>query len=89
MKNLSSILNICPSEKSALPEKLAPPLAFSEKAVPSHHLENPLWNSLIIHEENTKEIMTCIKEFVYLIQNHADLYKLYVFSLNIIHLFIT
>jgi hypothetical protein len=30
---------------------------------------------LIIHEENTKEIMT-VKEFVYLIQNHADLYKL-------------
>jgi hypothetical protein len=31
--------------------------------------------SLIIHEENTKEIMS-VKEFVYLIQNHADLYKL-------------
>ena len=27
--------------------------------------------SLIIHEENTKEIMT-VKEFVYLMQNHAD-----------------
>jgi hypothetical protein len=34
-----------------------------------------LWNSLIIHEENTKEIMS-VKEFVYLIQNHAHLHKL-------------
>jgi hypothetical protein len=30
---------------------------------------------LIIDEENTKEIMS-VNEFVYLIQNHADLHKL-------------
>ena len=30
--------------------------------------------ALIIHEENTKEIMS-VKEFVYLILNHADLPK--------------
>ena len=30
-----------------------------------------LWNSLIIHEENTNEIM------IVKIQNHADLYKLH------------
>jgi hypothetical protein len=29
----------------------------------------------MIHEENTKEIMS-VKEFVYLIQIHADLHKL-------------
>ena len=29
--------------------------------------------SLIIHEENTNEIMT-VKEFVYLMQNHADIH---------------
>jgi hypothetical protein len=34
-----------------------------------------LRNALIIYEENTKEIMS-VKEFVYLIQNHADLHKL-------------
>jgi hypothetical protein len=34
-----------------------------------------LWKALIIHEENTKEMMS-VKEFVYLIQNHADLRKL-------------
>jgi hypothetical protein len=33
------------------------------------------WNSTYC--ENTKEIMS-VKEFVYLIQNHADLHKLYV-----------
>ena len=32
---------------------------------------------LIIYEENTKDI---VKEFVYLIQNHADLHKLYKFN---------
>jgi hypothetical protein len=30
---------------------------------------------LIIHEENTKEIMG-VKEFVYVIQIHVDLHKL-------------
>ena len=34
-----------------------------------------LKNSLIIHEENTKEIMG-VKESVYVIQIHVDLYKL-------------
>ena len=35
-----------------------------------------MWKTgLIIHEENTKEMMS-VKEFVYLIQNHADLHKL-------------
>jgi hypothetical protein len=29
----------------------------------------------LLHEENTKEIMS-VKEFVYLIQNHADSHKL-------------
>jgi hypothetical protein len=43
-------------------------------------------NSLIIHEENTKEIMS-VKEFVYLIQNSADLHKCLIFSPNIIRLF--
>ena len=32
----------------------------------------PLGKSLIIHDENTKEIMS-VKEFVYLVQNHADI----------------
>jgi hypothetical protein len=31
--------------------------------------------TLIIHEENTKEVMS-VKEFVYLIQNHTDLHEL-------------
>ena len=35
---------------------------------------------LIIYEENTKDI---VKEFVYLIQNHADLHKLYKFKYQI------
>ena len=34
-----------------------------------------LRNALIIHEKNTKEI-TSVKEFGYLIQNHADLHIL-------------
>jgi hypothetical protein len=37
----------------------------------------PVLSFVQVHEENTKEIMS-VKEFVYLIQNHADLRKLYV-----------
>ena len=40
-------------------------------------IKQVLWNSLIIHEENKKEIMS-VKEFVYQRQTHADLHKLYV-----------
>jgi hypothetical protein len=40
-----------------------------------NNLYASLWNSLIIYEENTNEIMS-VKEFVYLIQNHADSHKL-------------
>jgi hypothetical protein len=35
----------------------------------------PFRTLLIIHEENSKEIMS-VKEFVYLIENHSDLHKL-------------